>query len=118
MITQRGVVSLVLLAFGFVLMLASYFGLAAPWGFPPDAVRYSNPRLEFAPALFVLGVILAFLSAVGYEPWPERDGRGRCTRPGGPPGPRAAGPVPPAGGGVPAPAGASPRRPASGSRSA
>lgn len=75
MITQRGVVSLVLLAFGFVLMLVSYFGLAAPWGFPPDAVRYSNPRLEFAPALFVLGVILAFFSAVVYELWPEQDGR-------------------------------------------
>ena len=55
---------------GVVLMVFSYVGLAAPWG--ASAVANSNPRMQFAPALFVLGVMLAFGSALVYELIPER----------------------------------------------
>jgi hypothetical protein len=42
------------------------FALSAPIG-PTDGPSISNPRLEFAPVLFVVGVILIFASAVVYE---------------------------------------------------
>lgn len=58
---------------GLLLMAVSYLFLAAPWGFPPDTVAHSNPRVPFAPTLVVLGVIITFLSAVVYEVWPNRD---------------------------------------------
>lgn len=57
---------------GLVLMIVSYFYLAAPWGFPPSGEEYSNPKVPFAPALFVLGFLVVFLSAVVYEVLPER----------------------------------------------
>jgi uncharacterized BrkB/YihY/UPF0761 family membrane protein len=55
---------------GMALMVVSYFFLAAPWG--ADAAGDSNPRFSFAPALFVVGVILVFGSAVLYEVLPDR----------------------------------------------
>jgi hypothetical protein len=63
--TRRGAVAISMIALGVVLMVASYFFLAAPWC--ANAVECSNPRLEWSPAIFVLGVILAFSSAVYYE---------------------------------------------------
>ncbi len=59
-----------LIAAGAVLMAVSYFFLAAPWG--EDTVANSDPRLQFAPLLFVVGVIVAFSSAVVYELLPDR----------------------------------------------
>ena len=56
---------------GVTLMVFSYVGLAAPWG--NSSVANSNPRMQFAPALFVLGVMLAFGSALVYELLPDRD---------------------------------------------
>jgi len=56
---------------GVALMVLSYMSLAAPWG--NSRVANSNPRLQFAPALFVLGVVLAFGSALVYEMLPDRD---------------------------------------------
>jgi hypothetical protein len=56
---------------GFALQVASYFFLAAPLGLPTSPA-YSDPRLPFAPALFILGVMLVFLAAVVYELLPER----------------------------------------------
>jgi len=56
---------------GVALMVLSYMSLAAPWG--NSTVANSNPRLQFAPALFVLGVVLAFGSALVYEMLPDRD---------------------------------------------
>ncbi len=44
--------------------------LSAPIG-PPLSPEISNPRLEFAPAIFVLGVVLIFSSAVVYELTPD-----------------------------------------------
>lgn len=56
---------------GFSLQIVSYFFLAAPLGLPTSPA-YSDPRLPFAPALFILGVMLVFLAAVVYELLPER----------------------------------------------
>jgi hypothetical protein len=53
-------------------MAVSYFYLAAPWGFPPSSVEHSDPRVPFAPAIFIVGVFLVFLAAVVYELIPER----------------------------------------------
>lgn len=63
---------LVLLA-GLALAFVSYFVLAAPWGFPPDSVDHSNPRVPFAPTIFVVGVMLVFIAAIVYELWPGED---------------------------------------------
>ncbi len=59
-----------LIAAGVMLMAVSYFFLAAPWG--EDTVANSDPRLQFAPLLFVVGVIVAFSSALVYELLPDR----------------------------------------------
>jgi hypothetical protein len=40
-------------------------------------VRFSNPRVPFAPALFILGVMLVFIAAIVYELLPERGDRDR-----------------------------------------
>ncbi len=50
------------------------FLLAAPLG-PTTSSVISNPRLPFAPTLFVLGVVLLFASAVVYELFPDKGGR-------------------------------------------
>ncbi len=44
--------------------------LSAPVG-PTTGPVYSNPRVEFAPLMFVLGVTLMFGSAVVYELAPD-----------------------------------------------
>jgi hypothetical protein len=49
----------------------SYFFLAAPIGIPTSEA-FSNPRVPFAGGLFVLGVMLVFISAVVYELLPDR----------------------------------------------
>jgi uncharacterized membrane protein YedE/YeeE len=61
-----------MVAVGIGLMAVSYLFLAAPWGFPPSSVEYSDPRVPFAPTLFILGVVVLFLAAVAYELVPER----------------------------------------------
>jgi nitrate/nitrite transporter NarK len=55
---------------GVTLMGVSYFGLTAPWGV--SSVANSDPRIPFAPAIFVVGVMLAFGSALVYEMLPDR----------------------------------------------
>lgn len=62
--------TLLSVAIGLTLMIVSYFGLAAPWG--ADTVANSNPRVEFAPLLFVLGVMAVFGAALVYELLPDR----------------------------------------------
>jgi hypothetical protein len=49
-----------------LVLAAVGFALSAPLG-PTAGPEYSNPRLDFAPTIFVLGVILSFSSAVVYE---------------------------------------------------
>jgi hypothetical protein len=55
---------------GVVLMVVSYLGLAAPWG--AESVSNSDPRMPFAPLVFVIGLMLAFGSALVYEMLPDR----------------------------------------------
>ena len=69
---RREVITFAVLAVGLILMIVGYFS-AAPWG--ADAVRNSDPRFEYAPALFVLGVVLAFCSALVYELLPDEKGQ-------------------------------------------
>lgn len=71
---MRRVITLSMIVVGFVLQFVSYVFLATPWGFPPSNVDYSNPRLPFAPVLFVIGVMLVFVAAIVYELLPEREG--------------------------------------------
>lgn len=67
---MRTLVALTTFGIGLLLAIVSYFWLAAPLG-QPISETYSNPRLLGAPMLFILGVMLIFLSAVIYELWPE-----------------------------------------------
>ena len=66
---RRAITTLMVLG-GIALMLLSYFGLSAPWG--NSEVRHSNPRLQFAPVFFLVGIMSVFLSAVVYELLPDR----------------------------------------------
>lgn len=65
-------VSMVIL--GFAIQAVSYFVLAAPIGIL-NSPAYSDPRVPFAPAIFILGVMIVFLAAVVYELIPERNGQ-------------------------------------------
>lgn len=58
------------LAVGFVMTVAGFL-LAAPIG-PTLSPVISNPRLPFAPVIFILGVMVMFLSAVVYELIPSK----------------------------------------------
>jgi hypothetical protein len=57
---------------GFGLQALAYAVLAAPIGRPTD-VSFSEPRLPFAPLLFIVGVGLVFSAALVYELLPDRD---------------------------------------------
>ena len=48
------------------------FALSAPIG-RPDGPAVSDPRVEFAPLMFVAGVILLFTSAIVYEVYPDSE---------------------------------------------
>jgi hypothetical protein len=68
---RRTTVAVVMVVSGFVLQAVSYLVLAAPFG-ATDGPDISNPRVEFAPLLFILGVVLVFAAAVVYELLPDR----------------------------------------------
>jgi Ni/Fe-hydrogenase subunit HybB-like protein len=68
----RATLAILMVIVGFALQGVSYFKLAAPWGIPNSPV-FSNPRLPFAPTLFILGVMVVFLAAVVYELLPEKE---------------------------------------------
>ncbi len=69
---MRIIVTALMVIFGFALQAVSYFYLAAPLGAITSEVS-SNPRLPFAPVLFILGVGTVFLAAVVYELIPDKD---------------------------------------------
>ncbi len=93
---MRRTITLAMIIGGVALIFGSYFFLAAPWGFPPSSPAYSNPRIPTGPVavsvgedqyslvnlivslippppiLFIIGVMLVFLSAVVYELLPEK----------------------------------------------
>jgi hypothetical protein len=66
---MRRLITVLMIVIGAGLMLLGWF-LAAPWG--ADTVANSNPRVPFSPAIFVLGVITVFSSALVYELLPNR----------------------------------------------
>lgn len=63
--TRRGIVTMLMIVIGLGLMVWSYFFGAAPWCV--DELRCSSPRVDWSPGLFVLGVVIAFSSAIYYE---------------------------------------------------
>lgn len=70
---RRTFLTVGMIVVGLALMIVTYFFWAAPWGFPPSSEEYSNPRVEFAPAWFVLGVVMVFMAAVLYEVLPDKE---------------------------------------------
>ncbi len=66
---RRRTLTIGCLLFGLALMVVSYFLFTAPWG--ATGVDNSNPRVGFASLLTVLGVMLAFSSALVYELLPD-----------------------------------------------
>ncbi len=74
---MRRIIVFTWLATGFFLQVSVYLRLAARLGIP-QSPAYSNPRIPFAPALFIVGVIMVLLAAVIYELLPDRnDDQGR-----------------------------------------
>lgn len=59
------------LVVGLLLMVIGYVA-SAPWG--ASSVANSDPRFDFSPLLFVVGVIVAFSAALVYELLPDRRG--------------------------------------------
>ena len=62
---RRMTLSALTLLAGVVLVVLGFF-LSAPIG-PTTEPLYSNPRVDFAPLMFVAGVVLMAGSAVVYE---------------------------------------------------
>ncbi len=71
---MRIFLTLLMIVLGFVIQAVSYFYLAAPLGIP-SSPAYSDPRVPFAPLIFVIGVILVFLAAVVYELMPDEQAK-------------------------------------------
>lgn len=68
---RRREITMATAAVASLIILVSFFYLAAPWADPPSSEDQSNPRVVFAPMLFILGLILLFLSPVVYELLPD-----------------------------------------------
>ena len=66
---MRKIITLAMIVIGIALMLFGYLA-SAPWGV--DSVANSDPSFDFAPAVFVLGVVMAFSSALVYELMADR----------------------------------------------
>ena len=60
-----GVAAILMIVLGIGLMAAAYLFGAAPWC--ADEVRCADPRFDWSPTVFVLGVVVAFSSALLYE---------------------------------------------------
>lgn len=89
---MRARIAQFILGLGVMFAVVAYFFLAAPIGPPPAPVRaiaellgaqaaidvpaagpaYSDPRVLGAPLIFILGIMLVFISAVVYELLPDR----------------------------------------------
>jgi uncharacterized membrane protein len=68
---MRVFLTVLMIVLGFVLQAVSYFYLAAPLGIPTGPA-FSEPRVPFAPLIFIVGVMLVFLAAVVYELIPDK----------------------------------------------
>ena len=69
---MRGMLTVLTLLAGVVLAIVSYMFMAAPLGIATDE-SFSNPRVNFAATVFVVGVALIFVSAIVYEVLPDSD---------------------------------------------
>jgi len=69
---MRPIIVVAMIVVGFALQAVTFLFLAAPLGTPTD-VRFSEPRLPFAPVLFILGVVIVFSAALVYELLPDRE---------------------------------------------
>lgn len=69
---RRTSVAWFMIIIGFGIQAVSYFLLATPLG-SPDSPVYSNPRVPFAPLIFIVGVMIVFLAAVVYELVPDKE---------------------------------------------
>ncbi|HET9443170.1 MAG TPA: hypothetical protein VFO65_07590 [Acidimicrobiales bacterium] len=67
---MRRTLTILMIVGGVAAMVLSYFGLSAPWG--ASDVSNSDPRVPFAPVLFLVGIVSIFLAAVVYEVLPDR----------------------------------------------
>lgn len=70
---MRRTITIVMIVGGVAAMAVSYFVLSAPWG--ASGVDNSDPRVQFAPVLFLIGIVSLFLAAVAYEVLPDRRDR-------------------------------------------
>lgn len=70
-LSGRAVLAWGMMIGGFILQFIAYFFLTAPLGIPVNE-SFSNPRVEFAPTLFIIGVMTVFIAAVLYEVLPDR----------------------------------------------
>lgn len=71
---MRRVLTALMVILGFAIQIVSYFLLAAPLG-SPISEAYSNPRMPFAPTLFIVGIGMVFLAAVVYELLPDKESK-------------------------------------------
>jgi hypothetical protein len=76
---MRRILTFGLILVGFALQAIAYLALAAPIGQPTD-VSFSEPRMPFAPLVFIVGVGMVFASAIVYELLPDRRRRDRADR--------------------------------------
>lgn len=68
---NRTIAAISMVVLGFILQGVSFFLLASPLGIPTNE-SFSNPRVPFAPLIFIVGVMIVFLAAVVYELLPEK----------------------------------------------
>ncbi len=68
---RRVAAAVSLVVTGVAMMIFSYFVMGAPWGEPSGVT--GDPRIPGAAGVFILGVILVFVSAVVYELIPDRE---------------------------------------------
>ena len=68
---NRTIAAFAMVVLGFIIQGVSFFFLAAPLGTPTNE-SFSNPRVPFAPLIFIVGVMIVFLAAVVYELLPDK----------------------------------------------
>lgn len=69
---MRKTITILMVILGFAIQAVSFFYLAAPIGAVTNEA-FSNPRMPYAPVLFIVGVGTVFLAAVVFELLPDKD---------------------------------------------
>jgi len=68
---MRRILTILMIISGFAIQIISYFLFAAPWHVHTGPVVSTETMFPFAPLIFIIGVMLVFLSAVVYELLPD-----------------------------------------------